>query len=212
MPTSTARRKRLTADARREVIAAAATEVFAEHGFRGGSVEEIARRSGVSVPVVYDHFASKRALYEHLLEQHYSELRSIWFEHAGTGDALQSWLSSAVDDWFGYVQTHRFAGRMLFRDTTGDPAIAAMHHQIQASSRGALLPLLDLATEDAGSGFDDALEAELAWETMRAVLQGLALWWYDHADVPRQRIVTTAMNSLWLGLERHLAGEEWRPQ
>jgi AcrR family transcriptional regulator len=211
MPTRTAPRKRLSAEARREVIALAATEVFAEHGYRGASVEEIARRSGVSVPVLYDHFASKRTLYEHLLEQHYSVLRTIWFARSNTGDTLQSWLSSAVDDWFGYVHTHRFAGRMLFRDTTGDPAIAAMHRQIQASSRGALLPLLDLASSSAGPGFDDALDAELAWETMRAVLQGLALWWYEHPDVPHERIVTTAMNFLWIGLERHLGGEEWPP-
>lgn len=97
------------------------------------------------------------------------------------------------------------------RDTTGDPAIAAMHRQIQASSRGALLPLLELAPGSAGSGFDDALDVELAWETMRVVLQGLALWWYEHPDVPHERIVTTAMNSLWLGLERYLGGEKWRP-
>lgn len=210
MPTRTATRKRLTAEARREVIARAATEVFAEHGYRGASVEEIARRSGVSVPVVYDHFASKRTLYEHLLKQHYSELRTIWFMHAGSGDTLESWLSRAVDDWFGHVHSHRFAGRMLFRDTTGDPGIAAMHRQIQASSRGALLSLLELASGSAGSDFDDALDVELAWETMRAVLQGLALWWYEHPDVPRERIVTTAMNSLWLGLERYLGGEKWR--
>jgi AcrR family transcriptional regulator len=49
-------RKRLTRDERRAVIVRAATEVFAEYGYAGASIDAIARRSGVSAPVVYDHF------------------------------------------------------------------------------------------------------------------------------------------------------------
>ena len=56
-------KKRLSAEARREVIEQAASEVFAEHGYHGASIDEIARRSGVSPPVVYDHFESKKALH-----------------------------------------------------------------------------------------------------------------------------------------------------
>ena len=59
----------MTAEARREVIEQAALEVFAERGYHGASVDEIARRSGVTPPVVYDHFESKQALHRHMLEQ-----------------------------------------------------------------------------------------------------------------------------------------------
>jgi hypothetical protein len=51
----------------------------------------------------------------------------------------------------------------------------------------------------------------MAWEVMRAVLQGLALWWYEHQQVPRAQVVATAMNALWIGFERVLAGEAWQP-
>jgi AcrR family transcriptional regulator len=203
-------RKRLSADARREVIEEAATALFAERGYRGASIDEIARRSGVTVPVIYDHFASKRALYQRLIERHYAELRQIWFDHATGGVPLARWLPDAVDRWFAYVEVHPFAGRMLFRDTTGDPELEAMHRAIQRSSRGALLPLV--AEEAAASSTvdpRDPLALELAWETLRAVLQGLALWWYEHPDVPRRRIVDTAMNAIWVGLDRFLAGETW---
>ena len=46
-PARASPRKRLTADARRELIELAATEVFAERGYRDASMDEIARRSGV---------------------------------------------------------------------------------------------------------------------------------------------------------------------
>ena len=40
-------------------------------------------------------------------------------------------------------------------------------------------------------------------------MQGLALWWVDHPDVPREQLVTTTMNALWLGYERVAGGETW---
>ena len=76
-------RRRLSAAARREVIERAATEVFAEHGYAGASIDEIARRSGVTPPVVYDHFASKLDLFTRLLERTRDELLEMWVEQLG---------------------------------------------------------------------------------------------------------------------------------
>jgi AcrR family transcriptional regulator len=203
-------RKRLAAADRRKVIEDSATGVFSERGYHGASIDEIARRSGVSVPVVYDHFVSKRDLYQHLIERHYTELRGIWFQHAAPDAALGEWLAGAIGAWFAYIEHHPFAGRMLFRDTTGDPDIAAAHRQIQDRSRAELLPLVvALAAPQVDLGGPHAVE--LAWETMRAVLQGLALWWYEHPEVPRETIVTSALNAIWIGLERFLAGDAWTP-
>ncbi|MDQ1375329.1 MAG: hypothetical protein QOJ09_2667 [Actinomycetota bacterium] len=212
MSTRTTARKRMTANDRREVIERAATEVFAERGYHSAAVDEIARRSGISVPVLYDHFRSKRNLYERLIERHYAELRSVWFEFATHGESLAAWLEGAVDAWFAHVEQNPFAGRMLFQDTTGDPEIAAIHRDIQRSSRAEVLPLLVHEADKAEIDLGDAVGAELTWETMRAVLQGLAMWWYDHPDVSRHRIVTAAMNAIWIGFERLLAGEEWQPR
>jgi hypothetical protein len=44
---------------------------------------------------------------------------------------------------------------------------------------------------------------------MRAGLAGLAIWWSDHPHVPRERIVATAVNVLWIGFERVRRGEAW---
>lgn len=200
----------MTAVDRRETVERAATEVFAERGYRGASIDEIARRSGVTPPVVYDHFASKRDLYQRLLERHYDALRDIWFRFAASGEPIQQWMAEAVDTWFSYVEEHPFAGRMLFRDTTGDPAIAEMHREVMDASRSELMPLVEREVGDAGVDYGPDV-MDLTWETLRAVLQGLALWWYEHPRVRREVIVEAAMNSMWLGFERVLAGERWRP-
>lgn len=203
-------RRRLTAAARREVIAAAAAELFAERGYRGASIEEIARRSGVTPPVVYEHFASKRALYRALLESHYAELREVWREHFQNDDPPGERIARSFDAWFSYVEAHPFAGRVLFRDGGGDPEIVPIHREVAAESRAAVMSLFAAepgAENLAGSVVDEGLE--MSWVVLRGVLQGLAVWWSDHPEVPRERIVATAMNSLWVGLERALDGEVW---
>jgi AcrR family transcriptional regulator len=202
----------MSAHARREVIERAATEVFAERGYHDASMEEIARRSGVSVPVVYDHFASKQDLHRRLLERHFAELRAVWREHALRDDPAELRMPRMLDAWFAYVEEHPYAWRMLFRDTSGDAGVQAMHREVAAQSRAALLPLLarEPGTEHiAGGAGEEALD--MVWEVMRAVLQGLALWWYEHRHVPREQVVATAMNALWIGFERALQGETWRP-
>ena len=205
-------RRRLTAAARREVIADAAAELFAERGYRGASVGEIARRSGVTPPVVYEHFDSKRALYRDLLERHFAELREVWREHfAGDAPAEQR-VARSFDAWFAYVEAHPFAGRVLFRYST-DPEIEDVHAEVAARSREAILPLFAAepgAENVAGSVSGEGIE--MVWVVLRGVLQGLAVWWADHPDVPRERIVATAMNALWIGFERAQGGDFWEPE
>lgn len=56
-------RQRMSGIQRREQLIAIGREVFAERGFDGASMEEIAARAGVSKPVVYEHFGGKEGLY-----------------------------------------------------------------------------------------------------------------------------------------------------
>lgn len=204
------RRRRLTKSERRELIEAVASELFAENGYQGTSMKEIARRAGVTAPVVYDHFASKRALHRHLLERHYAELRLLWREQLAGDEPPEQRIPRAIEAWFGYVETHGYAWRMLFKDTSGDPDVAADHAAVVAESRDLVMLLFqsEMGSENLAGGDREALE--MAWEVMRGVLQGLALWWYEHRWVPRERVVATAMNALWLGFERVRAGESWQ--
>ncbi|MGP3986037.1 TetR/AcrR family transcriptional regulator [Streptomyces sp. 3N207] len=209
-------RKRMSAEQRRTVIEEAATEVFAAHGYQRASMEEIARRSGVSVPVVYDHFSSKRQLHRRLLERHFADLRRLWRERLpdpGAGGAPKELgteeVARAFDAWFRYIETHPYAWRMLFRDTTGDAAVRADHQAVIAESRDALLPffarLVGIPLHEAPDKAPDEetrIEAEMAWEVCRSVLQGLALWWHERPEVPREKVVSAAVDAVWTGFER----------
>jgi AcrR family transcriptional regulator len=202
-------KRRLPAAERREIIERHATEVFAERGYHGAGMEEIARRSGVTPPVVYDHFASKLDLHRRLLERTRDELLAMWSEQLGGDEPAEVRIPRAIDAWARYVEGHPYAARMFFQETTGDPEARALHKRVQAQARSALGVLLggEPGAENIAGADPEALE--MAAEVMRAGLTGLAIWWIDHPDVPRERIVETAVNAIWIGFERVRSGERW---
>jgi AcrR family transcriptional regulator len=180
-------RKRLTREQRRELIERAATELFAEHGFDGAGMDLIAGRSGVTVPVLYDHFASKEDLYRRLLERQRDDLVAFWAQCLPLPEGREA-LKGLIDAYFQYVEAHPFAYRMYFRDTS--------HRDIQQQGVRMLAALLATVP-----GFEDADQAtlEMSTEVMRTGLIGLALWWQEHPDVPREQVVQAAMRALSMG-------------
>lgn len=59
---------RLTAEARREAIVEAVQDIFAEKGFDGTTIKELAHAAGVSEALLYKHFPSKESLYHAMLD------------------------------------------------------------------------------------------------------------------------------------------------
>jgi AcrR family transcriptional regulator len=198
----------MPAEARREVIERAAAEVFAARGYHGASIDEICRCSGVTPPVLYDHFRSKLDLHRRLLERTRDELLALWRQHLAGEESADQRIGRAVDAWARYVQEHPYVPRMFFTDTTEDPEAEAIHRQIRAQATAALGVLLgrEVGAADATDPAE-RLGHEMAAEVVRGGLAGLAIWWSDHPEVPRERIVATALDVLWTGLERMGRGE-----
>jgi AcrR family transcriptional regulator len=91
----TTRRTRLPAAERRETILRAATEVFAEAGYRAGKVSEIAARVGVTEPVVFQNFGSKAVLYAAVLERAAAAARTS-LDHLATASGSASELLTRI--------------------------------------------------------------------------------------------------------------------
>ena len=69
---------RLPAAERREALVDTALRVFSEGSYRGTTTAEIARAAGISEPIIYRHFASKRDLYLATLEYVWDKARIGW--------------------------------------------------------------------------------------------------------------------------------------
>ncbi|HUK69364.1 MAG TPA: helix-turn-helix domain-containing protein [Streptosporangiaceae bacterium] len=88
-------RTRLPAAERRETILRAATEVFAEAGYRAGKVSDVAARVGVTEPVIFQNFGSKAALFAAVLERAAAEVRAS-LDDLATGFGSASGLLAHV--------------------------------------------------------------------------------------------------------------------
>ena len=71
---------RMPAAERRLALIETAIRVFSEGSYRGTTTSEIARAAGISEPILYRHFASKRALYLAALDHVWGKARASWEE------------------------------------------------------------------------------------------------------------------------------------
>ena len=202
-------RKRIPAQERRGLILDAALEIFARHGFHASSIDDIAGAAGVSKALIYEHFPSKRHLHAALLERHVGELFERLAASAATSEPGEVRLQAGVDAFLAFVESRPDAFRMLFRDAA-EPEVAESLRQLGKQSALAVAELI--ASEPREKRADDAEEAE-AIEMLGALLTGavqsLALWWDEHPDVPRERLVARVMEFAWIGFERLRAGERF---
>lgn len=105
---------RLPAPERRQQLLDVACEMFAERGFHSTSMDDIALTAGVTKPVLYQHFPSKRALYLELLDRIGNDLlRAITAatERATTGRAR---VEQGFQAYFQFVTDNRSEFRLLF--------------------------------------------------------------------------------------------------
>jgi TetR/AcrR family transcriptional regulator len=70
----------MTAEERRRCVVGAACRVFSKSSYSGATTAEIARESGVTEPVLYRHFPSKRDLYLACLDATWAHVRRLWEE------------------------------------------------------------------------------------------------------------------------------------
>jgi AcrR family transcriptional regulator len=210
---STTPRKRLTGEERRAAILESALAVFAERGYHASSIDDIAREGGVSKALIYEHFASKQDLYAVLLEQHAGELFSALAEAISeAGRSASARLEVGFDAFYHFVEEHRVAWRMLFREAT-DPEAVAVLDRITAEVTNFVAGVI---AEDPGArrNEDDAETREHGVQVIAQLIvgavQALANWWADHQELPRERIVEMTMDVVWLGLKRVSQGERWQ--
>jgi AcrR family transcriptional regulator len=197
------RPRRLPATERRNRILNGAMRVFAERGYEGASMVEIARAGGVTAAVIYDHFASKQELHGALLEEQTDALLA----HVGTavgsaGPGSARRMSVGVDAFFEFVEAHPFAWRLIFRDPPADPAIAAVHTRIHERATKGIAVFLDVSAP--GVLRDDLHREqtlEMFAELLKMSLNGMASWWYEHPSVPRPELVERVLDFCWRGLE-----------
>jgi AcrR family transcriptional regulator len=193
-------RRRLAPAERRRVILDAAMRELAALGYERTSMRAIARRAGVTTPVLYDHFPSKRALHVALLDDHAQAIRA----HQERNRDLpvgQPLARALFDDFFEWVEANPYAWRMLFHDAPADPEVATALHRARRMATSQIASFLALAPDlHTAAETDRGLTEEIAAQGVYGLINALAAWGWEHQDVAPSTLAEVAFEITWNGL------------
>lgn len=105
---------RLPADVRRQQLVEVAREVFAARGFHATSMDDVALAAGITKPVLYQHFSSKRALYVELLEDVGVEILAAISAATERASTPREQVENGFAAYFRFVTRNRASFRLLF--------------------------------------------------------------------------------------------------
>jgi AcrR family transcriptional regulator len=126
------RPRRLGARERREQLVASAQRLFAERGYRATTMDDIAHAAGVTKPLLYQHFASKRALYleliQHVSDELVTALRSAHDRAGGPRELVENGYRA----YFEMIVSHKDAFRLVFgRHAPDDPELSGAVRSVE---------------------------------------------------------------------------------
>ncbi|HLG91581.1 MAG TPA: TetR/AcrR family transcriptional regulator [Acidimicrobiales bacterium] len=135
---------RLPAPERRRQLAEVAIETFARKGYDPTSMEEIAEAAGVTKPVLYQHFRSKRALYLELLDYVGGQLLEAIGSATAAADSPRRQVEAGFAAYFRFVAEHPWSFRLLFGSgAQRDPEFDAEVRRVESTIAEAVAAMIE---------------------------------------------------------------------
>lgn len=197
-------RNRMTGTERREQLIEVARGIFADRGFDGTAIEEVAHQAGVSKPVVYEHFGGKEGLYAVVIDREVNKLLTAMRGALTADGGSRELVENATVALLDYIESSPDGFRILVRDIPIRGAGATYQSMIG-----------DIATRVEGILADRFKEHGLNSRTApmyAQMLVGMVVmvgqWWLGARKPAKEIVAAHLVNLAWHGLE----GLEVSPQ
>jgi AcrR family transcriptional regulator len=185
----------MTSAERREQLIEIGRSVFAERGFDGTAIEEIASRAAVSKPIVYEHFGGKEGLYAVVVDREVTELLTS-MRSALTGGGPRDLLEQAAVALLDYIETSPDGFRILVRDSpigTAGTSFKSIIGDVASRVEGIL------ADEFRARGLDPTT-APMYAQMLVGMVGTVGQWWLDTRKPAKRVVATHVVNLAWNGL------------
>ncbi len=205
MATDTKRvpRSRMTGAQRRAQLLDVSRRLFAEKGFDGTSVEEIASRAEVSKPVVYEHFGGKEGIYAVVVDREIQALTGALtgaLEGGGHPKVLVERTALAL---LTYIETSEDGFRILVRDSPVAQATGTFSSLIGDVATQVEHLLADQFKKQG----QDPKTAPIYAQMLVGMVALTGQWWLDARRPVKSEVAAHLVNLAWNGL----SGLERRP-
>src|SRR5665811_2020891 len=190
--------RRMTASERRTQLVGVAKQVFAEYGFDGASIEEIAARAKVSKPIVYEHVGGKEGLYAVVVDREGRALLDRVAARLGPDIGAREQVWGAAMAFLDYIEADPDGFRVLTRDSPSGFASGGM---------AGLLSDVATKAEDVLLGFfaQSGLRTEMAplyAQALVGMVVQVGTWWAEERDPAKEQVAAHLMALAYLGLSK----------
>jgi AcrR family transcriptional regulator len=185
----------MTGRERREQLVQVGRSLFAEKGFDGTSIEEIAAHANVSKPVVYEHFGGKEGLYAVVVDREMSDLLDRLTRSLSSGHPRELAEQAALA-LLTYIEEETDGFRILSRDSS------------IAGTSGAFSSLLnDIANQaeyvlvrEFGQRGISTRHAAMYAQMLVGMVALTGMWWLEERKPKREEVAAHLVNLAWNGL------------
>jgi AcrR family transcriptional regulator len=171
-----------------------AEQLFAERGFARTSMEELARRAGVTKPVVYELFESKDGLFRACVDRSIERMADSIADAFRAETEPEARLRAGGLAFLRFARDNRVAWDLMAMQTR----FAA---QAQAVRRDQAQLIRTLMAEIAPEGTDPK-ELEAVAYAVNSAYEGAAHWMWEHPDTPVEQLADWIVALLLPGLKR----------
>lgn len=185
---------RLPAPRRRRQLLDVALERFATNGFHATSMDEIAEAAGVTKPVLYQHFGSKRHLYLELLDDVVAQLMAVVAKATAAASGPHQQVEAGFAAYVGYMVGHPQAFPLLFGGASRrDPEFAEAVARAEDAMAGAVAALIEADVEPAH-------RRVLGYAVVGMAEGVLRHWETERPEVGPEALVRQMADLAWAGL------------
>ena len=185
----------MTGKERREQLLDIGRRLFAERGFEGTSIEEIAAKAGVSKPVVYEHFGGKEGLYAVVVDREVDRLLTMATDMLGGANTMPKFEDAAVR-LLKYIEDNADGFRILVRDSppgSGTGTFGTLLSDIAGQVEYIVADYL------AARGQDRNL-APMYAQMLVGMVAFAGQWWLDARQPDLPDVAAHLINLAWNGL------------
>jgi AcrR family transcriptional regulator len=186
----------MTGAQRRQQLLDVGRLLFAQRGFAGTSIEEIAAHADVSKPVVYEHFGGKEGLYAVVVDREMQTLLGRFTSALTAPGEPREMLERAALVLLDYIEEDTDGFRVLSRDSpvTGPPdgyasLLGEVAHRVEHV----------LGAQFSARGHDPAL-AELYSQALVGMVALVGQWWLERRSPSKEEVAAHLVDLAYNGL------------
>jgi AcrR family transcriptional regulator len=179
------RTTRLPFAQRREQLLDHAEELFMTKGFAATSIEDVARASGVSRPIVYEHFGSKEGVYLACVERARANYERELLSAIDPSADSREQIKRGAEVFFSMLQRDPRRWRLLFGSSSALPGEdSGRFQELRFRTVEAILPLLQR-----GSPETPPARIEAWGHAIAGIGERFGFWWLAHPEMTLDEIV-----------------------